>query len=137
MKIDDKAKCARVQYSVVIPGESWVEFLTHWPDIFGQNYIGYWARGCEQDDNLGWLIYEDCNKDYHHNEEPDREEAVKAWKEGSKLPKDWHRLGREEAATAYLKGCELWGKDWFDEKGDAETYDVVIQLTLLGEIRYG
>ena len=29
-----------------------------------------------------------------------------------------------------------WGEDWFSN-ADTESYDVVIQMALLGEIRYG
>ena len=63
--------------------------------------------------------------------------AERAFKSGKPLPENYYRLDEAAAVRAYVEGCKRWGADWFESKGDATTYDVVIQLALLGEIRYG
>jgi hypothetical protein len=116
----------------------WIEFVTIYPDIFMTSYCGYWMYGMEQDDELGWLVHE---HDEQHSvrqvaKSPEYPAIVKAWREGGKLPDNWFRLNKEAAIKAWAEGVKKYGTDWY-ENGDAISYDVVLQLALLGEIRYG
>lgn len=114
--------------------EDWIDFLTCHSDIFGTNHCGYWARGIESD-ATGWLVWEDDEK-CRHGREPDRQAAVAAWRAGEALPEHWYRLDRDAAIKAWCEGVKRGGVKWFDN-ADANDYDVVIQLALLGEIKYG
>jgi hypothetical protein len=111
----------------------WIDYLTKYPDIFGPA-CGYWLRGIEHDEH-GWLAWEDDEKHFR-GREPDREAAIQAWKEGRQLPPYWFRIDRDAAIRAWIEGVKRWGKDWYNDV-DAEREDVVVQLALLGEIRYG
>ena len=115
---------------------SWIEYLTKYPDIFDSNAAGYWLRGAEHDPELGWLCWEDDEK-CAHGEEPNRVEAYEAWKARlDPLPHGWFRLDRAAAIRAWEEGVKRWGVDWY-EKADSTSQDVVVQLALLGEVRYG
>jgi len=114
----------------------WIAYLTHYPDIFASNYVGYWLRGVENLPDLGWLCWEDDEKGRYHGTEPNRKEALRAWQAGEPLPKHWFRLDRAAALRAWEKGVEHWGATWYED-ADASSYDAVIQLALLGEIKYG
>ena len=59
-----------------------------------------------------------------------------AWVNSEPLPKGWFRLDREAALRAWEEGIKRWGVGWY-EHTDSNREDVVIQLALLGEIRYG
>jgi hypothetical protein len=114
----------------------WVEYLTQNTDIFIRQYAGYWLRGVEHDQKLGWLCWED-DEQHRRGEEPDRAEAFRAWREpDAKLPDGWFRLDRATALRAWEEGVKRWGIDWYD-KTDAQREDVVVQLAMLGEVRYG
>jgi len=113
----------------------WVEYLTGpWADIFGRQYAGYWLRGVERDPS-GWLCREDDEKP-RRGEETHLREAILAWRTGQELPRGWYRLDRAAALRAWEEGVKRWGVDWY-ENTDAAREDVVIQLSLLGEVRYG
>ncbi len=128
---------ASLTMEVKVPKEDWINFLTRYNDVFGKNYIGYWARGIKRNNDLGWLLWVDDEK-HDFGEEPDLEKATQAWEAKTELPPNWHRLDQELAIRAYLAGVKRWGEDWFDgDHGDALGYDVVIQLALFGEVRYG
>lgn len=114
----------------------WVDYLTKYPGIFGRQYAGYWLRGVERHTERGWLCWED-DEQHRQGEEPDREEALEAWRSGDPaLPKGWYRLDSAAALRAWEEGVKRWGVDWY-EQTDANREDVVVQLSLLGEIRYG
>ena len=116
----------------------WIEYVTSYSDLFGTQYCGYWMYGIEHDSQRGWLSFEhDDNirlRDVVRH--PSYDLAVKAWEEGKELPQGWYRLDKAAAIKAWEHGVRLYGLDWYD-KGDAERYDVAIQLALLGEIVYG
>ncbi len=131
----DKTVQAKVEFDVGVPVESWIDWLTLSGDVFSRNYIGNWARGVEQDDALGWLVWED-DESHDHDEEPDRDAAVAAWKASDSLPANWYRLDKAMAIKAYIVGVRTWGDNWFETKGDANTYDYVLQMAMLGEERY-
>jgi hypothetical protein len=114
----------------------WVEYLTQNSDIFYTSYAGYWLRGAAHDPTRGWLCWESCEKQYRFDHEPDRSEALRAWEAGEPLPDGWHRLDTAAALRAWEEGVKRWGVNWYD-KTDSEREDVVVQLALLGEIRYG
>ncbi len=109
----------------------WITYLTRHCDIFLTTYSGYWLRGLDHDDALGWLCWESNDK-CPHGEEPDREKALKAWRAGEELPPHWFRIDRQAALRAWEEGVKRWGSDW--RKADRE--DTVIQLALLGEVKY-
>lgn len=134
---------------LTVPGD-WLAMCTLWSDVFSTDYIGYWARGVKQNNDLGWLVWE-FEEDERFNaanlggEKEDRMyhmEAIRAWKAGKPLPPHYHALNREAAVKGYLAMVSLprengqGGLDWY-ENGDATTYDVAIQLALLGELKYG
>ena len=111
----------------------WIGYLTLSRSVFGYNYIGYWACGIVQDDELGWLIYED-DSGVPRSSNSTAVEAL--WRAGEPLPERWHRLDRAAALRAWEEGCKQWGIHWY-ERTDATKEDVVVQLALLGEVRYG
>ncbi len=113
----------------------WVQYLTGHTDIFGQQYVGYWLRGVDRHPERGWICWESDDQ-HRHGDEPNREEAVRSWALGQPLPKGWYRLDRAAALRAWEEGVKRWGVDWY-ENTDAAREDVVIQLSLLGEVRYG
>jgi hypothetical protein len=115
----------------------WVEYLTQNVDIFGQQYAGYWLRGVEHDPELGWLVWEDDER-HRNGDEPNRREALEVWiwGKGLPLPKGWYRLDRVAAVRAWEEGVKRWGVGWYAEV-DAPREDLVVQLALLGEVRYG
>lgn len=106
-------------------------------DQFRMECSGYWARGVRfvKARGLGWLVWED-DESHLKGEEPERLEAVRSWRLGAYLPSGWYRWDRSAAEKAYAIGERLWGENWY-EKGDANSYDAVMQLVLLGEVRYG
>ena len=114
---------------------SWVEYLTEYGDIFASDRAGYWLRGVEHESALGWLCWEDDEK-CRPGKEPNRQAALTAWRAGEPLPKRWFRLDRAAALRAWEEGVKRWGVAWYEDV-DANREDVVVQLALLGETRYG
>lgn len=113
----------------------WIEFLTKYNDIFGSpHYAGYWLYGAERDDRLGWLVYE--HGDERRPTERECRHARALWHAGEPLPERWYRLDRAAAIKAWAEGVKRFGAEWY-ENGDGPTYDVVVQMALLGEVRYG
>lgn len=113
--------------------EEWYDYVLNWPDIFGQQYIGYWAEG-------EW------------SREPVKSangEEVKVEVEGEWTLRDMEDDGKEYAlnravlAVAYVYGvfeCNdfAWYTDHTNAYVDANTYDTVIQRALFdGEVKYG
>ena len=111
-----------------------VRYLIQYRDIFGMNYCGYWARGIEHDET-GWLLWE-SDEMHQRGHEPERNVAIAAWRSGQPLPAGWYRLDRDAAIRAWCEGVKRWGVNWYDNV-DASREDVVVQLSLLGEVRYG
>lgn len=116
----------------------WVTYVTQHPDIFGRPYYaGYWARGVDHDPDLGWLVWEHDDQ-FVHDEEPGLAEAHLAWREGRPLPPRWYRLDRAAALRMWEEGVKRFGVGWYDSnEHDGGMEDVLLQLTLLGEERYG
>jgi hypothetical protein len=105
-------------------------------DIFNVTYhAGYWARGEAHDDKLGWLISE-VNDEGEWPKEQEVYRVESLWRAGLELPPRWHRLDRAAAIRAWEEGVKQWGIHWY-ENSDGSKEDVVLQLALLGEIRYG
>jgi hypothetical protein len=104
-------------------------------DQFRRSCSGYWARGVQYVKARGWIVWED-DESHLHGEEPNRSEALRSWRSGQELPSGWYAWSRETAARAYAIGERLWGESWY-ERSDSGDYDVIMQLVLLGEIRYG
>lgn len=115
--------------------DGWVEYLTVYPDIFSSDRAGYWLRGVELDNEYGWLCWEDDEK-CKPGEEPKRAQALLLWKTGEALPEHWFRLDRAAALRAWEEGVKMYGEHWYEDV-DARREDVVVQLALLGEIKYG
>lgn len=123
---------ATIQRQTTVDPE-WITYVTRYADIFGDDYIGYWAFGVERDNDRGWLLYEDCDGKPTRAQTAD---AVQAWRADQPLPEGFHRLDRDACIKAWGKGVEKWGEDWY-ENGDATSYDIAIQLALFGEVVYG
>ena len=84
---------------------------------------------------LGWLVAEmDESERYPGKHETERVEAL--WRAGAPLPARWYRLDLAAAMRMWEEGVKHWGVDWY-EQCDGPREDVVLQLSLLGEIRYG
>lgn len=113
----------------VDPG--WIEFCSQTTDLFLTDHCGYWLRGVDRDDALGWLACEDEDNE----KRPDEQAAIAAWRAGKPLPEGWHKLDRDFAARSWGEAVKRFGVDWFED-ADADTYDWAIQQTLLGEQRY-
>lgn len=115
----------------------WVTYVTKYSDIFGRHYYaGYWACGVAHDPELGWLVFE-------HADELDatvdgRTAAEAAWRAGLPLPERWYRLDRAAAIRMWEEGVKRFGVGWYDSpEHDGAMEDVLLQLALLGEERYG
>jgi hypothetical protein len=116
----------------------WVDYITQHNDIFGRTYYaGYWARGVDNDPVYGWLVAE-CDEDERWPGE-DEEERVKAlWRAGSDLPPRWYVLDRGAALRMWEEGVKRFGVEWYGgHHHDGACEDVLLQLALLGEVRYG
>ena len=113
----------------------WVKFVTTERDMFLFTYAGYWMRGVKHDADLGWLVWEG-DGDIPFDTEPNRDIALDVWPTEENLPVDWYRINKVLAEEAWDIGVDKYGEFWYDE-GDADMYDNVLQLALLGEIRYG
>lgn len=114
----------------------WIDLVTS-GELFRSDISGYWLRGIELNPEKGWLCWED--DDVHvPGREPDREDAINAWHAGVHLPPGWYRLDRAAALRAWEEGVKRWGADWYKAAAEPDQeQDEVIQLALLGEIRYG
>jgi hypothetical protein len=129
---------SKVPKTVTITSEVdplWIEYITTNTDLFSSNYCGYWLRGAEHDDALGWLVWESLGKPTF-DKEPNRRKALAAWRKGGPLPENWFRFDAAFALKSWGEGVKMRGEKWF-ENGDANTYDAVIQQALFGEQRYG
>lgn len=116
----------------------WVDYVTQHNDIFGRTYYaGYWARAMAHDPELGWLVAEmDEEERYPGKHECERVEAM--WRSGNVLPERWYRLGRAAAIRMWEEGVKRHGVGWYDSnEHDGGMEDELLQLTLLGEVRYG
>ena len=120
---------------IEVPREDWIDYLTQCNDIFKSVYCGYWLRGVERTKARGWLVWED-DEEHATGKEPNRKEALAAWRAGKALPAGWFRLDEAMAVKAYHEGIKLWGEGWFETHGDADGYDIALQMAMLGELRY-
>jgi len=119
--------------------DDWLDFILNGDDVFRSNFCGYWLNGVLHDKNLGWLVHEHSNEDLFAGESaklPEFPEAVNAWKEGKELPTGWYRLNKDAAIKSFVEGYKRYGSDW-NNHSESTMDDLVIQLALLGEIRYG
>jgi hypothetical protein len=120
-----------------VPGE-WIDFLTKYSDMFRTDHSGYWAFGVSLKNDAGtdWLAYEMAD-DRRPNDET-IEAVIDAHEEGKKLPERWFVVDKAFAIRAYVEGAKKWGTCWYDDHDcDASTYDWVVQMAALGEVRYG
>lgn len=140
--------------------ESWINDFALNSDAFSRSACGYWMAGVDQDESLGWLVFEfeaddaitfeavraywNEPKASEHNPEPELDpaadpvrEIVALWRAGKELPKCWYRLDRAAAERAYAFGAAKHGEGFADGTCDATDYDCAIQRALLGEVRYG
>ena len=116
----------------------WVDYITNGSDIFSRpHYAGYWACGVANAPALGWLVAEcDENERFPSEYEDERVEAL--WRAGKDLPPRWYRLDRAAALRMWEEGVKRYGVGWYgDPKHDGGMEDGLLQLALLGEVRYG
>lgn len=122
--------------------QDWIDYCTQYNDLFLTHYCGYWMCGMEKDNDLGWLAYEydpggpNVKSIRSVQNSPEYSSIVEAWRAGNPLPDHWFRLDEKAAIKAFEEGVKRYGVDWY-ENGDATTYDVAIQMALLGEVVYG
>ena len=110
-----------------------MELVTKYLDIFRNDHCGYWLRAIAHDDG-GWLVWED-DEEHLLGQEPNADVAKSSWERRVPLPLGWYYLDTVAASKAYDIGVLQWGENWYEE-GDSDDFDVVIQLALLGEVRY-
>lgn len=115
-------------HEVEIP-ESWISFCLG--EVFERRYCGYWLFGFEYDAILGWLTYESDSRPTDDDAAP----ALRQFQTGKVDLAHWQILNRDVAIKAYIEGVKRFGEAWY-EKAYASDYDVVIQLALLGEVKY-
>jgi len=124
------------------------DFLLHHPDVFGTNYIGYWAYGIPlRDPNYrvsGWLVCE-----MHDEVRPTANEAIaieahfKATGERKFDYKGQHNFTVHLLdETAVIDICKQLAIGNINSKGDPLDYDghsldYAIQVSLLGSQVYG
>lgn len=117
-----------------VPGE-WIDFITGYNDVFRSDHAGYWMYGAERLDS-GWLVYE--SGDHGRPSERAVKRALRAHKAGEGVPNRFFVIDKAFAVKAYVEGVKRWGADWYDDYDhDASSYDVIIQMAALGEVRYG
>ena len=119
--------------SLEIEKKDWIELVTKYNDLFRTDHCGYWLRGVERNAD-GWLVWED-DEQHDYDQEPNKAEAITAFTSGDSLPDGWFRFDTKFAQFSWAMGVREYGRRWYEE-GDAETYDVVIQLALFGNVRY-
>jgi len=120
-----------------------VDYLTQYNDIFMTSRAGYWAFGHalpKRDATVGaahagWLVFECLRSSSGMPSEKNIARALDCWKTGETLPKGWHLLDRDAAIRAWCEGVKRWGVEWYEEV-DVDREDTVVQLSLLGEVRY-
>lgn len=118
-------------------------------DLYASCYCGYWLRGMGTIEDNSWLaadMLEACKDQTGKtssmvvdlSEVDERsEEVARLALAGKPLPKGWYVINRAVGEKAYAIGERRWGENWYHDKGDSNTYDVVIQEALLGEVVYG
>jgi hypothetical protein len=108
-------------------------------DVFSHDCIGYWMQGIESDPVKGWLGWEFLEDEDPEDEEVQErhEEAIRTWKNGEVLPKNYYSLDREMAKKILVYGMGRWGQDFVNGQCDVNDDDVAVQMTLLQEVRYG
>ncbi len=112
----------------------WTAMVCEANDLFSRDHCGYYLRGVAQEKGLGWLAWED-DEEHAFGQEPHREEALAAWKEGRPLPQGYYRLDADFARRSWAEGVKLAGERWYEE-GDSDRYDQVVQQTLFGKQVY-
>lgn len=126
-----------VTVEIEVPQE-WIYLCTGSNDLFRRDHSGYWAHGCERNSELGWLVYVHPEEAGAPPESSEEAAAGKLWRGHGRLPPGFYQLDTNAAIRAFEEGCKRFGVGWFqDGKTDATTYDVVVQLALLGEVVYG
>lgn len=130
----------KVEITLEVPVEAWIDYLTKCNDIFGYTYYaGYWLRSVEWTTPLGHLCFEHEDT-YHEGDEPNRDQAIETWRTSptKPLPKGWFRLNKDMAIKAYAEAVKMWGVDWMDgDHNDGAGYETALQMAILGEIKYG
>lgn len=113
---------------------SWVRQVMS-GELFSRAYCGYWADVIDDDHSgkRGLLVFE-------HNDEntpPDHHTpALRAFADWMGIPPGYYHVNSETAIDAYRHGVARWGLEWMKD-ADAFRYDIVMQLAILGELKYG
>lgn len=134
--------------------DGWIEFCTKETDLFLNYHIGYWGHGVRPTGRKNaWLVWEGeedprladllaKGEISFLNQLSDKackllhKTAQDAVKNGTPLPQYYHLLDAAAAGKAWAEGVKKYGLDWY-ENADSNVYDCVVQLALLGEIKYG
>ena len=103
-----------------------VDFIINYSDVFGYDYIGYWACGLKRYDDKGWLMLTDTE-----DQDIDCDAVIKTYEDNGTLIEGSFFLGKKEALQAAIKLRDIG--DW-----DANDIDVAIQKVVFnGEVVYG
>jgi hypothetical protein len=105
-------------------------------DCAMQSCTGYWAYWAYFDEGV-WLIVD--VETYGKRVTPEYAEMLRGMHgRGEPLPSHVHLFDRDKAGEAFRQGIARWGVEWWgDRNHDATRDDLVIQLAVLGEERYG
>ena len=147
-EIEKKFQDIKVEVETTVDPH-WVSMVVHDPDLFMTDHVGYWLRRVDKSGDptlgqLGWEFEEDprttnirfVDRMSDEDETKLHEEAVRAWKDHLPLPPYYFAMNIETAKKSWAAGVKKHGFEWY-ETGDANTYDYVIQMALLGECKYG
>lgn len=126
-------KTTKVSIEIEVP-EDWVEFVLSGRELFSQQYCGYWARVLDRRDDA--LLVFDHEGGPSEFDDTTILQAFRMRKQYA-VPRHFYVLDRAAALHAYAEGVKRYGDAWVPRKGDAITYDVVIQVALLGKVVYG
>lgn len=119
-----------------------VGFLLDYPDIFGPDYIGYWAYGISLKPYgvRGWLVAEFESLEEECGPLSDEQiwnayNGIEA--EGREVVTEFCHLLDEEAAHRVIEaGVRTWMKPNFQQDYDGNTLDMALQVALLGSHTY-
>lgn len=128
-------------------------FVSGYNDIFGHNYIGYWAQGVLWDEeNMQWLCYERPDhfvlpEDFDDLVIATYDQHIKDGWNGSKTFEQSVEIdGKKEnvfcfvmdaefACKAFMAAFRKWGQESIDN-WDADTVDYAVQMALFEEVVY-
>lgn len=126
---------AKIKYVVEVP-KNWIDLITS-SDIFRNDYCGLWLKKLNSKLKNGKFSSLALEIDQAISKE-NLALAHKHFRLNYTLPKYCYQLDTELAINSFAMGCEIWGKDWYENSqlSDGPHYSKLIQLVLFKEHRY-